>query len=108
MKDTMVSEFEFLRERALDRSKLGRQAIRDAERRFYDAITRFRQECYRFQFPKLAEEMIADICDFPCVLRSVLDAEDEANQALLRAMQVKKTEAFLASLPPTETKGEHE
>jgi hypothetical protein len=90
----MDNEYDYLRKEALRRSKQGRGAIIDAERKFHNAVSRLRYECSQVQRRDL-DGILEAIIDFPAVLRSVMDAEDEANNMLLRAREIRRMEAFM-------------
>jgi hypothetical protein len=87
------NEYDYLKDEALRRSKQGRGAIISAERKFHDAVSRIRQHLYQVQSRHL-DEILEAISDYPSVLRSVLDADAEANQMLLRAMHIRRSEVF--------------
>lgn len=94
----MDNEYDYLRKEALRRSNQGREAIIHAERKFYNAMSRIKEALCRSQYPKYIEETIEQLGDYPAVLRSVMDAEDEANNMLLRATQIRREERFARQL----------
>ncbi len=100
------SEYKFLRDEALRRAKQGRGAIIDAERKFYNAFRMINEHVYAMQRHRVDEIMEA-LGDYPAVLRSVMDAEDEARYMLSMAEHVRRMERLNAEAdakltPPTE------
>lgn len=99
-----TEKYVFLLERTLSRAKLGRSAILKAERDFHEALFKLSAHFPPAMFDDLEKHWLA-LSDFPCVLRSVLDALDEGNDLINLIHNIRIMEAVKALPPESEGEG---
>lgn len=91
--EKMENAFKYLAEEAFRRSKHGRGAILQAERDFHEALYKLRIHSPISQFHELEKCWLA-LVEYPAVLRSVMDAQDEANELLAQMRHIRLIEGM--------------
>jgi hypothetical protein len=76
------NEYDFLRKRALDLSKKGRDGLSEAEYKFYCAIRKLEKLLLLRSYHHEYTEDINSIIKYPNLLREILDREEEARDCL--------------------------